>query len=100
VDADQQVILTATQDLKYRLRYTLPREVWPKDDTFVLSADIDDLQEEIKRSRKDDNAWPRIHYLWQHNPVLEWIQTYTSKSLLSLGLKDFRLPDDSLNRWR
>jgi hypothetical protein len=47
--------------------------VWPEDDTFVLSADIDDLQEEIKRSRKDDNAWPRIHYLWQHNPVLEWI---------------------------
>ena len=31
------------------------------------------IQEEIKRSRKDENAWPRIHYLWQHNPVLEWI---------------------------
>ncbi len=73
VDADQQVILTATEDLKCRLRYILPREVWPADDTFVLSADIDDIQEEIKRSRKDENAWPRLHYLWQHNPVLEWI---------------------------
>ena len=73
VDADEQVILTATEDLKHRLRYTLPREVWPADDTFVLSADIDDIQEEIKRSRKDENAWPRLQYLWQHNPVLEWI---------------------------
>jgi hypothetical protein len=31
------------------------------------------IQDEIKRSRKDENAWPRIHYLWQHNPVVEWI---------------------------
>jgi superfamily II DNA or RNA helicase len=73
VDADQQVILTATQDLKHRLRYVLPKEVWPEDDTFVLSSDQDAIQNEIKRSRKDENAWPRIHYLWQQNPVLEWI---------------------------
>ena len=73
VDIDQQVILTATKDLKHRLRYILPREVWPSDDTLVLSADQDAIQDEIKRSRKDENAWPRIHYLWQHNPVLEWI---------------------------
>lgn len=73
IDNEQQVILTATKDLKHRLRYTLPREVWPDDDTFVLSAGVDDIQEEIKRSRKDENAWPRKHYLWQHNPVLEWI---------------------------
>ncbi len=73
VDVDQQVILTATRDLKHRLRYIFPREVWPKDDTFVLSADRDAIQDEIKRSRKDENAWPRIHYLWPHNPVLEWI---------------------------
>jgi hypothetical protein len=73
VDVDQQIILTATQDLKHRLRYILPREVWPDDDTFVLSTDRDAIQDEIRRSRKDENAWPRIHYLWQHNPVLEWI---------------------------
>lgn len=30
-------------------------------------------QEEIKLSRKDETAWPRIHYLWPLNPVLEWI---------------------------
>ena len=73
VDDEQQIILTATKDLKHRLRYSMPREVWPDDDTFVLSADREVIQDEIKRSRKDENAWPRIHYLWQHNPVVEWI---------------------------
>ena len=73
VDNEQQVILTATKDLKHRFRYILPREIWPDDDTFVLSANVDDIQDEIKRSRKDENAWPRKHYLWQHNPILEWI---------------------------
>ncbi len=73
VDDDQQVILTSTDDLKHRLRYILPREVWPNDDMFVLSADKDTIQKEIKRSRKDENAWPQIHYLWHHNPVVEWI---------------------------
>ena len=72
-DAAQQVVLTATRDLKHRLRYVLPKEVWPEDDTFVLSSDQDAIQDEIKRSRKDENAWPRIHYLWQQNPILEWI---------------------------
>lgn len=73
VDGEQEATITATKDLKHRLKYTLTREVWPGDDVFVLSADVDDIQAEIKRSRKDENAWPRIHYLWQHNPVLEWI---------------------------
>jgi superfamily II DNA or RNA helicase len=72
VDSDRQVSLTAPQDLKHRLRYILPGEVWP-DDGFVLSADRDAIQGEIKRSRKDENAWPQFHYLWEQNPVLEWI---------------------------
>ncbi|MCD6534208.1 MAG: ATP-dependent helicase, partial [Deltaproteobacteria bacterium] len=69
----QQISLTATKDLKHRLKFTLPSEVWPDDEIFVLSADPDVIQKEIKRSRKDENAWPDIHYLWQHNPILAWI---------------------------
>lgn len=72
-DDEQQVVLTATRDLKHRLRYTLPREVWTQDDVFILSADREDIQDEIKRSRKDETAWPRIQYLWPHNPVLQWV---------------------------
>lgn len=73
VDQGHQFILTANKDLKHRLKYTMPREVWPEDDTFVLSSDCRAIQDEIKRSRKEENAWPGIHYLWQHNPVIEWI---------------------------
>ena len=73
VDNLQQATLTANQDLKHRLKYTLPKEVWPEMDTFILSADPDRIQKEIKLSRKDENAWPRIHYLWPQNPVVEWI---------------------------
>lgn len=73
VDDEQQVILTSTEDLKHRLRYVLPKEVWPNDSTFVLSANKDTIKDEIKRSRKDENAWPQIHYLWHHNPIVEWV---------------------------
>jgi hypothetical protein len=69
----KQVDLTATDDLTYRLRYILPQEVWPEDDTFVLSAVVDDIQEEIRHSRKQDTAWPRLQYLWPQHPVMEWI---------------------------
>ncbi len=73
MDDDQQIFLTAPSDLKYRLRYTLPKEIWPDDDIFVLSADQQSIQEEIKRSRKEEHAWPGIHYLWHQNPIIEWI---------------------------
>jgi superfamily II DNA or RNA helicase len=72
-DEQQEVELTATDDLKERLRYVIPREAWPDDDVFVLSADKDAVQKEIRQSRKSENAWTRIHYLWELNPVLEWI---------------------------
>lgn len=36
VDDEQEIILTATTDLKHRLKYVLPREVWPEDNIFVL----------------------------------------------------------------
>ncbi|HBH07202.1 MAG TPA: helicase [Flavobacteriales bacterium] len=73
VDPDQEITLIANDDLKHRLKYVLPKEVWPGDNTFVLSANPDAIQDEIKRSRKDEKAWPRKHYLWQHNPILGWI---------------------------
>jgi superfamily II DNA or RNA helicase len=69
---EKRIDLTPNDELKSRFRF-LPREVWPDDGLFILSADKDAIQKEIKRSRKDETAWPRIHYLWELNPVVDWI---------------------------
>ncbi len=69
---EKRIDMTAPQDLKRRFRF-LPKEVWPENGSFILSEDKDTIQSEIKRSRKDEKAWPRIHYLWGLNPVVEWI---------------------------
>ncbi len=67
-----RVELTAPEDLKHRFRF-LPKEIWPDDGGFILSANQATIQEEIKRSRKDEQTWPCVHYLWPLNPVMEWI---------------------------
>jgi superfamily II DNA or RNA helicase len=69
---EQRVDLTAPEELKQRFR-ALPPEIWPDDGHFTLSADQSVIQAEIKRSRKDEKAWPRIHYLWPLHPVMEWV---------------------------
>ncbi len=61
------------EDLKYRFKM-LPREVIPKDWHFKLSSDLDLINQEIKNARKDESAWPNIHYLWEQHPLLEWIK--------------------------
>lgn len=69
---EQRVTLTAPEELKHRFRF-LPKEIWPEDGEFILSADKEVIQAEIKRSREDETAWPRVHYLWELNPVVEWV---------------------------
>ncbi|MFH1621631.1 MAG: DEAD/DEAH box helicase [Candidatus Omnitrophota bacterium] len=64
--------ITATDDLKHRFKY-LPREIWPDNGFFILSADINVIKDEIKRSRKDEKSWPRIQFLWEQHPVVSWI---------------------------
>jgi superfamily II DNA or RNA helicase len=68
---EKRIEFTITQDLKQRLQQT-PRESWPKDDQVTLSSDIATIQDEIKRSRKDESAWPTVQYLWELNPVVGW----------------------------
>jgi len=69
---EKRIDMTAPEDLKHRFRF-LPGEVWPENGAFILSGDKETIQKEIKRSRKDETAWPRIQYLWGLNPVVEWI---------------------------
>ncbi|WP_218187939.1 DEAD/DEAH box helicase [Desulfosarcina cetonica] len=69
---EKRIDIAPNDELKSRFRFH-PREIWPDDGFFVLSADKSTIQEEIKRSRKDEKAWPQIHYLWELNPVVDWI---------------------------
>lgn len=65
--------LIAPDDLKDRFRY-LPNEIWPDKGEFILTADVAAYQDEIDRSRNDEHAWPKYHYLWRKHPAIEWLQ--------------------------
>ena len=68
-----ELFASELEDLKYRFKM-LPREVIPDKWHFKLSNDLDLINQEIKNSRKDESAWPDIHYLWEQHPMLEWIK--------------------------
>ena len=73
VDVDNDTLrLTAPSDLAQRLRY-LPREIRPEHDRFILTPDLQRIDEELKRCRDEDSPWPVLHYLWPHHPVMEWL---------------------------
>lgn len=88
----QRVELTAQDELKDRFD-TLPNEVWPEDGAFVLSADVDAVQREIRRCRKDEKAWPRIHYLWEQHPVVRWVNDKVVASFRRHEAPALVLPD-------
>jgi len=72
---DDRIELHASKlkDLQYRFKM-LPKEVIPQNWHFILSSDLDTINQEIKKSRKNESAWPNIHYLWEQHPLLEWIK--------------------------
>ncbi|MCK5345957.1 MAG: hypothetical protein KAR20_21250 [Candidatus Heimdallarchaeota archaeon] len=71
-DETRRIEFTAPKDLEDRFKY-LPKEIWPENGFFILSNNQETIQKEIKRSRKDEHRWPRIHYLWELHPTLTWI---------------------------
>lgn len=71
---DKKIIdLTAPDDLKHKFR-AFPPEIYPEHGAFLLTANKQAYMDEVKRSRHDDNAWPKHHYLWRKHPVMEWLQ--------------------------
>ena len=73
VDAgSRSLTLDAPGDLEHRFSY-FPREVWPKDGRFDLTSDKEAMSRAIEDSRKNEATWPRRHYLWRQNPVVEWL---------------------------
>ncbi len=72
---DDRIELLASEldDLKYRFKM-LPNEVIPDKWHFILTNDLKTINQEIKNSRKNESAWPNIHYLWEQHPLLEWLK--------------------------
>lgn len=71
-NATKTITLIAPDDLKYRFGY-LPREIIPENWQFSLTDNVETITEEIVRCRQDENAWPKIHYLWPQHPIVEWL---------------------------
>lgn len=79
-DQRQQINLKLTSQLKSRLKDSIPEEVI-KDDILRLSPNSDFIQEEIKSSRQakmEEEAWPKVQYLWALNPIIEWVNDKAS----------------------
>ncbi|MEW7994865.1 MAG: DEAD/DEAH box helicase [Candidatus Thiodiazotropha endolucinida] len=73
-DSNQTFSIIAPDDLRHRFRY-LPPEIRPTEwkDGLILTADKQQYMDEVKRSRNDENAWPKQHYLWAQHPVMQWL---------------------------
>ena len=64
--------LDAPDDLGRRYGY-FPQEVFPENGRFALTADRNRMRDAIAHSRRDETAWPTVHYLWRLNPVVGWL---------------------------
>ena len=64
--------LDAPEDLRRRFGY-FPREVFPENGRFALTADRNRMRDAIADSRREETAWPSVHYLWRLNPVVGWL---------------------------
>ena len=64
--------LDAPEDLRHRFA-SFPREVAPKDWRFTLTADRRRMAQAITESRREETAWPAVHFLWRLNPVVGWL---------------------------
>jgi len=69
---NREILLTLPEELEARFHF-LPREIHPGEQQFCLCADSGKMQREIERCRTEETAWPKRHYLWPLNPVLEWL---------------------------
>ena len=72
-DATGSVLtLDAPDDLRRRYGY-FPREAFPENGRFALTADRNRMRDAIAHSRRDETTWPKLHYLWRLNPVVGWL---------------------------
>lgn len=88
----QTLTLTPPDDLNYRFRF-LPQEIQPENGSLVLTADKARFEDEIRRSRQDENAWPKLHYLWPQHPAIQWLEDKLLAQVARHSAPVLALPD-------
>lgn len=88
----QTITLTPPDDLSYRFRF-LPPEISPENGSLVLTADKTRFEDEIRRSRQDENAWPKLHYLWPQHPAIRWLEDKLLAQVARHSAPVLALPD-------
>ena len=88
----QTLTITPPDDLKYRFRF-LPPEISPDNGLLELTADKVRFEQEIRRSRQDENAWPKLHYLWPQHPAIQWLQDKLLAQVARHSAPVLALPD-------
>lgn len=83
-DKDRVLTITATDEIAYRFRF-LPKEVWPESRQFLLSDNRSLIEREIRRCRQEEDAWPKIHLLWEQHPIFQWLN---DKILAAFGRQE------------
>ena len=64
--------LDAPEDLRRRFGH-FPREVTPENGRFAMAADRNRMRDAVADSRREETAWPSVHYLWRLDPVVGWL---------------------------
>ncbi|PCM45946.1 DEAD/DEAH box helicase [Marinobacter sp. ANT_B65] len=88
----QTITLTPPDDLEYRFRF-LPPEINSDSGSMVLTADKQRFEDEIRRSRQDENAWPKLHYLWPQHPTIQWLEDKLLAQVARHSAPVLALPD-------
>lgn len=91
-DERQTLTITPPDDLDYRFRF-LPPEIRPDDGLLTLTADRARFEDEIRRSRQDENAWPKLHYLWPQHPAIQWLEDRLLAQVARHSAPVLALPD-------
>lgn len=47
--------------------------MFPENGRFTLTANPNRMRDAIADSRREESAWPTLHYLWRLNPVVGWL---------------------------